>query len=74
MYKYRLVRTGYSSNKYGPCEVCGKHAPEVYHQIESKYFKFVHNEAVYEGWTSYGCHNLFGHKECLISQRRRDDE
>lgn len=74
MYRYRLVNTGYSSTKYGPCEVCGEYASEVFHQIELRHYKFERNCKVYEGWTTHDCHNLFGHEECLISQRRRDDE
>jgi len=70
MYKYKLVNTGYSSSKYGLCEVCGGYASEIYHQIEMKRYMFKCNSKVYEGWTNYNCHNQFGHKECLLSQRR----
>ena len=70
MYKYKLFNTGYSSSKYGLCEVCNDYASEIYHQIEMKHYMFECNSKVYEGWTNYGCHNLFGHKGCLLSKRK----
>lgn len=62
-YKYKLSRMGASSDKYGPCEVCDKHVSDVFHQTESRYTDRGR-------WTFSGCHNLFGHEECLISKRR----
>ena len=63
-FRYRLHSTGGSSVKYGPCEVCGQHATEVFHQTE---------ETSYEGgWTQYGCRSVFGHKDCLTQQQRGD--
>lgn len=52
-YKYKLISTGESSSRYGPCEVCGKHVSEVYHQIEWKYFRLEHYGKVYEGWIEH---------------------
>lgn len=67
-YRYKLNNMNESSQKYGVCEVCGKHVSEVYHQIEErKYFDNIDQEYSY---TQYKCKNLFGHKDCLISQRR----
>lgn len=63
MYRYKMNSTESSSNKYGVCEVCGKHVSEVYHQIEEKQY----NET---RWTQHGCNNLFGHKECLEKSRK----
>ena len=61
-YRYRLTSTGDSSEKYGACEVCGKHASEVFQQAEERAFE--------GGWTQYQCRRLFGHEGCLIAQRR----
>lgn len=69
-YRYNLSSTGESSSAYGVCEVCGKHATEVYSQSEERYYKFEHNEKVYEGWTHNKCKDYFGHKECLESKQR----
>lgn len=33
---YRLKSTGYSSARYGVCEVCGLHCAEVYMQVRVK--------------------------------------
>lgn len=61
-FRYRLTSTGSSSAKFGPCEVCGKHATEVFQQVE---------EVSYEGgWTQHGCSRLFGHTECLVTKRQ----
>ena len=62
-YRYKLISTSYSSHRFGMCEVCGKFASHVFHQIE---------ESEYEPnkWTRYQCVDLFGHKECLINRRR----
>lgn len=70
MYKYILTTTGHSSSKYGLCEVCGEYASEIFHQIEMKRYLIENNDNVFEGWTNYGCHNLFGHKECLLLLRK----
>ena len=57
-YSYLLISTKDSSFKYGKCEICKLFVSEVYHQIES------FNNSV------YNCTDLFGHKECLILNRR----
>ena len=61
MKRYRLIPTGYSSQRYGPCEVCKQPATEVFHQIEERTYVL--------GWTRYKCHDLFGHKQCLVAAR-----
>ena len=61
-YRYTLKNMNESSAKYGPCAICGKHTSEVYHQTEERQTKFYK-------WTTSGCHNLFGHKDCLIQIR-----
>lgn len=61
MKKYRLKNTGYSSKRYGNCEVCNKHVSEVFYQVEEKQYKY--------GWTQSDCNNLYGHKECLIGKQ-----
>jgi hypothetical protein len=62
MYRYRLSSTGGSSAKYGPCEVCGQHATEVFQQTEEQAYE--------EGWTQHECQRLFGHEDCLLAKRR----
>ena len=39
LYRYRLNSTGHSSTRFGPCEVCGKHASEVFIQAEQKRYR-----------------------------------
>jgi hypothetical protein len=70
IYRYRLKSTGYSSDKYGKCEVCGKYVSEVFLQVEERYYKFEHNGQIYEGWTKNGCKDYFGHKKCLKSVQK----
>ena len=70
-YRYRIANTGESSRRYGSCDVCGKHASEVYIQIEErKYTVEFASGKKHTGWTQYGCRTLFGHKDCLLSARR----
>ena len=82
MYRYRLLSTGASSHKYGPCEICGKHATEVFSQCEERTYDLpgtleerLEDAAVYIGgmlgWTHDGCCSLYGHKECLTDQQQR---
>lgn len=66
MYQYKMKSTGHSSNKYGNCEVCDKHATEVFYQTEKRKCS--------GGWTRYMCRDLYGHKECLIKTRREPHE
>jgi len=68
MYRYNLTSTEESSNKYGNCEICGKHVTEVFHQTEERqYYNPITHQT---SWTQHECHNLFGHKECLKSKQR----
>jgi hypothetical protein len=69
-YRYTINTTEGSSSNYGLCEVCGKHATEVFHQREEQHYKFDHNGEKHEGWTQHECNSYFGHKECLESKRR----
>lgn len=67
-YRYTITSWNVSSRKYGVCEVCGKEVAEIHHQIEEKkYLNPINNEYSY---TRYGCNDLVGHKDCLISKRR----
>jgi hypothetical protein len=68
-YQYKLISTGDNSNKYGNCEVCNKFCSEVFHQIEQR--EFLSPETGKIELTHYGCRDLFGHKDCLISKQRR---
>ena len=64
MVKYILISTGDSSNRYGNCEICGKHCSEVFMQypIEKKVIRG--KEIFIRGKT------IFGHKDCLIKARK----
>lgn len=66
-YYYKLISTGKSSHSFGHCEVCKKHASEVFHQIEERTY-IRHTGEI--GKTFAGCHDLFGHKSCLLKQRK----
>ena len=81
MYRYRLISTGASSHKYGPCKVCGEHATEVFSQVEERSYELpgtleeqLEDAAKYRGggwgWTHDGCYSLLGHKDCLVNRRR----
>ncbi|ADQ06492.1 hypothetical protein Calhy_0755 [Caldicellulosiruptor hydrothermalis 108] len=67
-YRYALSSTGGSSHKYGNCEVCGKHATEIFVQTEYKRYEFEHNGWKYEGWRLVDM--VFGHEECLKKIRK----
>lgn len=84
-YRYSLSSTGESSRKFGPCEVCGEHASEVFLQVEEKRFRLDADDIALIpdrvigaeklasggwGWTRYECFSYFGHKQCLIQKRR----
>lgn len=72
-YVYRIKSTGNSSAKFGPCEVCGKHCPEVFYQVEGQTFLTDELDECGAGKiciTYHECRNFFGHEECLIGARR----
>lgn len=54
--RFRLKSTGYSSARYGACEVCGERCADVFIQSAAD---------------DDGCHagTDFGHEECLIGAR-----
>ena len=63
-YVYRLRDTEASSHKFGPCEICGKHASNIFLQCEGLVYKP-------QRVTHHECYaDKFGHKECLLTQRR----
>ena len=67
-YRYKMFRSGGNSDKYGPCEVCGEHVSDVFHQFEEKrYWSKIDKKY---SWTCYKCTSLFGHEQCLIGKRR----
>jgi len=71
-YKYRIRSLGFSSERYGNCEICGKHCSEVFYQAESKKYKRdLPDGTTKTGYTHHNCHDFFGHKECLESQRKQ---
>ena len=63
MIKYKLISTDHSSKRFGLCEICHQHVSEVFHQVEMREYKPGR-------WTRFNCHNLFGHKECLMAQQK----
>jgi len=65
-YGYRMSNTNSGSERYGPCEVCNRNTEMVYHQVECR--RYIHGHE--QGWTHDQCHNLFGHRDCLISRRK----
>ena len=62
-HKYKLTNMGESSAKYGPCEICGGEVSEVWHQSEER-------KTAQGALTTKDCHNLFGHRDCLIAERK----
>lgn len=66
-YQYKLKRMGGNSSKFGRCDVCGEFADTVYYQ--SEWVEFEDGGMIF--LTSAGASDpIWGHKECLISQRR----
>jgi hypothetical protein len=69
MYRYRLTSTNYSSARYGPCEICGEDASEVFIQVEER--KYRSKAMKIESWTHDKCNTYFGHRDCLISKQQQ---
>ncbi len=67
MYMYALKSTGYSSQRFGPCTVCGRHASEVFHQMVRE--RFTDDEGSFWG----ASRSLFGHQDCLIARRQKPE-
>ena len=64
-YRYKIISTMGNSAQFGNCQICKKHASEVFHQIEE--YNFGVDE---EKWTYARCFDYFGHKECLQKKQR----
>ena len=60
METHTYKNTQESSAKYGPCELCGKSASEVWVKTGPK--KYFHDSG---SFTSLG--SVFGHKDCLAN-------
>jgi hypothetical protein len=71
-YVYRIKSTGSSSDRLGACAVCGKHASEVFLQVEGRIFKDATNNEL--SITYHKCRMRFGHRECLLTQRRQGEQ
>lgn len=69
MYKYILKSTGFGSERYGNCEVCGEPVDEVFLQKEHKFHKYQNGKTTWLYKT-----DLFGHERCLISRRRNEEK
>lgn len=61
-YEYLIRSTHASSDKYGVCEICGKHASEVFMQKKRKPSEKFPDIKIIGSLT-------FGHKKCLIDLR-----
>jgi len=62
--QYTIKTTGCSSWDYGLCEVCGKHATEVFHQ--RKWYRRAER--------LFAAPGLFGHRKCLRKARIQDED
>lgn len=71
-YRYRSRRTGHSSTRFGHCEICKAHVPDVYYQVEERYVAFRDKRGILTAqfWTSHNCNSYFGHEQCLVNVRR----
>jgi hypothetical protein len=71
----------YGSDRFGPCEICGKHCDTTFYQVETRDYHIddrtrqVAKELglTLSGQTHHGCASLFGHEACLAEKRRTDD-
>lgn len=70
-YRYQVTRQKHTSDHYGQCEVCGKPAAVVHHQVEQR--RFVRDDRRH-GWTTEDCSDRFGHLDCLSQLRRFDTD
>jgi hypothetical protein len=63
---YRLTTTGHSSNRYGACEVCNKHASEVFQLVRQR--GFLNPETGMVGFTYHQAGpDVFGHFACVTA-------
>lgn len=60
MKKYLARSTKYGSQRFGNCEICGKHATEIFYQQA-----FENGYVISES-------EAFGHLSCLLSSREKD--
>jgi hypothetical protein len=68
VYRYKLIQQHASSDKLGPCEICGEFVSDVFHQMKERQFFSSIDEEVH--WAHE--RGTFGHQECLIKIRRND--
>lgn len=61
MIAYRLSNTGHGSDKFGPCELCGKRTETTF--LLTKYERFFSRHRNKDSLAYAG--NAFGHKTCL---------
>lgn len=67
VHRYQLRQQQASSDKLGPCEICGKAVSDVYSQAKERLFSTGDGK---EHWAHYG--SAYGHQECLIKIRRKN--
>lgn len=59
-FKYKLIK---QAHNLGLCEVCSNPVETTYHQIETR--EYLPNR-----YTHYQCHDLFGHRDCLVNKQK----
>lgn len=70
MYRYKVKSTGYSSARFGPCQVCKEHVSEVFTQREHQLCSYMDEE----GGSFWAINRgLFGHEKCLKGQRKKPE-
>ncbi len=71
--RYRLKSTGRSSEYFGVCEVCGRHASDVFIQVPELAVS-IHpiGGASRDGWAYKP--SGFGHRSCLLGRRTMLEE
>ncbi|MDD1493951.1 hypothetical protein DF016_36800 [Burkholderia stagnalis] len=70
--RYRLKHTGQSSDRLGACEVCNRHASEVFHLTGAMLYERAakpDSDPGRFGWTHHKCVDVFGHRDCVTSRR-----
>ena len=73
-YRYKTTPTGYGTDHYGNCEVCGKRASELSMQIEERFVddaEYAKYGMPTKFWTHDKCRApTIGHEQCLVAIQR----
>jgi hypothetical protein len=68
MERLTVKSTGYSSDLYGDCEVCGSHCSEVFTGLKERSYHWIDGS---ERWRYVSL--KFGHKDCLSDRLEQAD-